>query len=101
MWVFDLSSCFKLERFLIAGLNSVLRIEVYDICVNPELNCFGKLQICEIFLTLVKNKLANGCCKLVGKLDNNDIIISTLALRVFLKVNKALFYYQIIFFSKI
>lgn len=49
---------------------------------------------------LVKNELANGYCKLVNGLDNNNIIISILALRIFLKVNKALIDYWMIIFAK-
>lgn len=38
--------------------------------------------------------------KLVDKLDDNNIIISALVLRIFLKVDKIIVNYQIIFFAK-
>lgn len=98
--VVDSSSYFRLETFLTAGLNGILWTKAFDICVDPGLNCPSKLQACGVSSTLVKDELADGCCKLVDGLDNNDIIISTLALRIFLKVNKALIDYQIIFFTK-
>lgn len=49
---------------------------------------------------LVKEELADGYYKLVGGLDDNDIIISTLVLRISLKVNEALVDYQMILFTK-
>ena len=38
---------------------------------------------------LVKDELA-GCCELVGELKDDDIIISTSALRISFKVDEAL-----------
>lgn len=70
------------------------------ICVNFELNCLSKLQVYKIFLKLVKNKFAYSCLKLVDKLNDNNIIISTLSLRIFCKVNKVLVNYQMIVFAK-
>lgn len=49
---------------------------------------------------LVKEELTDGCCKLVDRLNNNIIIILDLALKIFLKVNKALVDYQMTYFTK-
>lgn len=72
-----------------AGLNSILQIEGLDTYFNPGLNCLSILQAWEIFSMLVKDELTD-CCKLVGELKNNDIIISILALKISFKVDEDL-----------
>lgn len=42
---------------------------------------------------LIKNKLIDSYYKLINRLDNNNIIILTLVLKIFFKVNKALIDY--------
>ncbi len=80
------------------GLNGILRIEVFGIHFDPGLNHPNVLQVWEVSSILVKDEFI-GCGKLVGKLKD-DNIISTLALRIFLKVNKAVDNHQRFLFAK-
>lgn len=78
------------------GLNGIMWAEAFSICIDLGLNCSSELRACGVSLTLAKDELADGCWELMGRLDDNNIIISTLALRISPKVNKAFVDYQII-----
>lgn len=83
-------------------LNDILQIKTFDNYFNSKLNGSNIFWVWKVFLILVKDELAKmtGYYKLVDKLDNNNIIISALVLRIFLKVDKIIVNYQIIFFAK-
>lgn len=75
-------------QLLIAGLNSILQIKSFNIYVYSKLNHSSILQVYKISLKLIKNELVNGCYKLISSFNDNNIIISILALRIFFKAMK-------------